>query len=61
MGQVPSTNSFVTVVTDSNPWAINSQHLSATNSFQVIVNAVHNGPLLPTQTAVRVTQYQRLR
>ena len=57
VGQVPSTNSIVTVVTDSNPWAINSQHLSATNCFQVIVNAVHNGPLLPTQTAVRVTQY----
>ena len=60
VGQVPGTNSFVTVVTDSNPWAINSQHLSATNSFQVIVNAIHNGPLLPTQTAVRVTQYAAL-
>jgi hypothetical protein len=36
-GQVPSTNSFVTVVTDSNPWAVNAQHLSATNSFTVTV------------------------
>src|SRR5207245_11467456 len=25
--QVPSTNLFETVVTDSNPWAVNEQHL----------------------------------
>jgi len=36
-GQVPGTNLFVTVVTDSNPWAVNAQHLSATNSFSVVV------------------------
>jgi O-glycosyl hydrolase len=35
--QVPGTNSFTTVVTDSNPWAVNDQHLSATNSFTVVV------------------------
>ena len=45
--QIPSTNLFVTVVTDSNPWAVNSQNLSATNSFTVIVDAIHNGPSLP--------------
>jgi hypothetical protein len=35
--QVPSTNFFLTVVTDFNPSAMNSQHLSATNSFTVFV------------------------
>ncbi len=44
--QVPSTNVFTTIVTDFNPWAINNQHLSATNSFTVTVN----GPQLPSQT-----------
>ena len=48
--QVPSANIFTTVVTDSNPWAVNAQHLSATNSFTVVVNAIHNGPELPFQT-----------
>ncbi len=49
-GQVPSTNVFTTVVTDSNPDAVNAQHLSATNSFTVTVNAIHNGPSLPVQS-----------
>jgi hypothetical protein len=35
--QVPSTNVFQTVVTDDNSWAVNSQHLSATNAFTVVV------------------------
>ena len=48
--QIPSTYLFTTVVTDSNPWAVNAQHLSATNSFTVVVNAIHNGPELPFQT-----------
>ncbi|HWX19240.1 MAG TPA: hypothetical protein VN578_04945, partial [Candidatus Binatia bacterium] len=43
--QVPSTNLFTTVVTDNGTPA-----LSATNSFTVIVQAVHNGPVLPAQT-----------
>jgi len=30
VAQVPSTNVFTTVVTDYNPWAINSTNLSAT-------------------------------
>jgi hypothetical protein len=38
-GQGPSTNTITTVVTDYNPWAVNAQHLSATNSFTVIVTA----------------------
>jgi hypothetical protein len=36
-GQVPSTNVFTTVVTDFNPWAVNEQHLSATNTFLLVV------------------------
>ena len=47
--QVPSTNLFETVVTDFNPWAINAQHLSATNSFTITVHAIHNGPVLRAQ------------
>jgi hypothetical protein len=35
--QVPSTNVFSTKVTDFNPFAVNSQHLSATNTFTVTV------------------------
>ena len=35
--QVPSTNLFRTKVTDFNPFAVNAQHLSATNSFTVTV------------------------
>lgn len=33
--QVPSKTVFTTVVTDYNSWAVNAQHLSATNSFTV--------------------------
>jgi hypothetical protein len=39
LAQDLSTNLFTTIVTDSNPSATNSQHLSATNSFSVIVNS----------------------
>jgi hypothetical protein len=58
---VPSTNVFTTVVTDSNPWAGNSQHLSATNSFVVVVEAVHNGPSLSSQPAMAVDELTTLR
>jgi hypothetical protein len=37
LDQVPSTNSFTTVVTDTNSFATNDTHLSATNSFTVVV------------------------
>jgi hypothetical protein len=36
-GPVATTNVFETVVTDTNPWAIYQQHLSATNRFVVTV------------------------
>ncbi len=46
VGQVPGVYTFTTVVTDTNVYAVNAQDLSATNSFTVTVNAIHNGPVL---------------
>ena len=46
--QVPSTNVFTAVVTDTNLLAVNAQNLSATNSFTVTVQV--NPVLLPAQT-----------
>jgi hypothetical protein len=45
VAQVPSTNTFTTVVTDDG-----TPPLSATNSFAVVVQPIHNGPVLPPQT-----------
>lgn len=56
IAQVPSTNVFTTIVADFNPGAVNSQQLSATNSFVVIVNPIHDGPSLPVQTNVTLTE-----
>jgi hypothetical protein len=56
IGQVPSTNVFTTMVTDFNPWAVNAQHLTATNTFIVVVDAIHNGPALPAQGNVMLTE-----
>ena len=44
--QVPGVYTFTTVVTDTNVYAVNAQDLSATNSFTVTVQAIHNGPVL---------------
>jgi hypothetical protein len=44
--QGPSTNTVVVVVTDDNPWAVNAQHLSATNSFTVLVREINTPPQL---------------
>jgi hypothetical protein len=60
VAQVPSTNAITTIVTDFNPAAISSQHLSATNSFTVVVNAIHNGPSLPAQTNRTVNELTML-
>jgi hypothetical protein len=60
IAQVPGTNVFTTVVTDFNPWAINSQHLTATNAFVVVVNAIHNGPVLPVQTNLTIPPFTTL-
>ena len=48
--QAPSTNLITTVVTDSSLNAVNDQHLSATNSFMVVVNVINIPPVLPVQT-----------
>ena len=52
MGQGPSTNTITVSVTDNNPWAVNSQQLSATNSFIVIVK----GLIAPSFTVQPVSQ-----
>jgi hypothetical protein len=54
--QVPSTNIFETIVTDFNPAAVNAQQLTATNAFTVVVNAIHNGPILPVQTNLTINE-----
>jgi hypothetical protein len=44
--QGPGTNIIITVVTDTNPDAVNTQHLSSTNSFTIVVNEVNSAPIL---------------
>ena len=39
--QSPSTNTFTTVVTNTNPYDLINPHLTATNSFTVIVREVN--------------------
>ncbi len=48
-GQV-GLNTIYVSVTDYNPWAVNSQHLSVTNSFTVTVNALVPPSFLQTPT-----------
>ena len=58
-GQATTTNRFTTVVTDTNPSAFNSQHLSATNTFIVVARLY---PLaLPTQADRSVNELTTLR
>jgi hypothetical protein len=45
--QSPSTNLVTTVVTNSNPYDLTNPHLSASNSFTVIVQEVNVAPVLP--------------
>jgi hypothetical protein len=47
--QGPGSYTITTIVTDSNPQAINEKQLSATNSFTVMVNEVNQAPTLPAQ------------
>jgi hypothetical protein len=44
--QGPSTYTITVVVTDDSPSAANAQHLSATNSFNVVVREVNLPPQL---------------
>jgi hypothetical protein len=48
--QVPSTNLFTTKVTDFNPFAVNAQHLSDTNSFIVTVLPPGMPPIIESIT-----------
>jgi len=52
--QGPSTNTFITVVTDTNVYAVNAKSLSATNTFTVVVNEVNTPPVLtlPANTSI---------
>jgi len=59
-GQVPSTNLFTTVVTNFNPYAVTNQRLTATNTFTVTVNAIHNGPMLAAQPNRTVNEFALL-
>jgi len=57
LAQVESNYLFTTVVTDTNPWAVNAQSLSATNSFYVtvlpgLVNGQSNGFTLGTNDII---------
>jgi len=54
--QGPGVYTITTIVTDFNPWAVNNQHLSATNSFNVTVEEVNQGPVI--LSAQSVTNYE---
>jgi hypothetical protein len=56
VAQVPSTNVFTTVATAYDPQAANATSLSATNSFTVVVQAVHNPPVLPAQNNLAINE-----
>src|SRR5205823_4844887 len=58
--QGPSTNIFTTIVTDSNPWAVNAQNLSATNTFTVVVTEANSAPVLPTTTNYTIAELTTL-
>jgi large repetitive protein len=60
VAQVPSTNTFTTVVTNFNPYALVNQRLTATNSFVVTVAAVHNGPSLSALSDRTVNEFAQL-
>jgi hypothetical protein len=45
--QSPGTNTLTTIVTNSNPQDLINPHLSATNSFTVVVREVNVAPVLP--------------
>ncbi|MBC8096157.1 MAG: hypothetical protein H7Y43_10120, partial [Akkermansiaceae bacterium] len=54
--QGPNTNTFVTVVTDNNPHAINTQQFSVTNTFEVVVYEVNVAPVLTTPTSTNIIE-----
>jgi hypothetical protein len=45
--QSPSTNTITTVATNTNPYDLINPHLTATNTFAVVVRELNQAPLLP--------------
>ena len=58
--QGPGTNVFITVVTDTNVYAINARSLSATNTFTVVVNEVNIAPVMGVLTNFSVNPGQTI-
>ncbi|MGH7972487.1 MAG: hypothetical protein ACREIC_27555, partial [Limisphaerales bacterium] len=58
--QSPSTNTIVTVVTNSNPYDALNPQLTATNSFTVVVKEVNMPPILPGIPAQAVNELTTL-
>jgi hypothetical protein len=55
-----TTNTITTVVTNSNVYDTLNPHLTATNTFTLVVNDIHNGPSLPAQTDVTINSLTTL-
>jgi hypothetical protein len=58
--QSPSTNVITTIVTNSNPYDLVNPHLTATNSFTVIVKEVNVAPTLPSNIPTQTVNAQAL-
>ncbi len=58
--QGPSTNTFTTVITDTNVFAVNAKSLSATNSFTVVVNEVNVAPVLTVPVNTNINELATL-
>ena len=54
--QSPGTNTITTVVTNANPYDLVNPHLTATNSFTVVVREVNVAPVLPVIPAQTVNE-----
>src|SRR5262249_15899052 len=58
--QGPGSYTITTIVTDSNPAAVNEKALTATNSFTVTVNELNDAPVLPQQTNQTINDFAPL-
>ena len=54
--QGPSTNTFTTVVTDTNIFAVNTQSFTVTNTFTVVVNEVNLAPGLILSASTNIDE-----
>ena len=54
VGQVGTTNLVMTVVTNSDPFDTINPQLTATSTFQVVVNGIHNGPSLSQKSDITI-------